>query len=185
MTNRIEHLRGILDAFAPADPTEAGSLQEMHTLMQSEGDPLPRDHLVPGHFTASAFLLSPSQEELLLIFHSKLHRWLQPGGHVDPDDPNIVESAIREIREEVAVTDLSLASEGIFDIDVTEIPARKQDPDHKHFDVRCLFRVHTDQYTAGSDATDAKWWKIEDISAQESDRSVMRAVDKIISLQKQ
>lgn len=182
---RSEHLRDLLNAFDPADDTEAGYLQEMHALLQSEGDPFSRDHFVPGHLTASAFLLSPSHEQLLLIFHGKLHRWLQPGGHVDPDDHNIISAARRELQEEVGITDLTLALEGIFDIDVHEIPAIKQDPPHKHFDVRFLFHSHTQTYAAGSDAKDAKWWNISDISAQESDRSVMRAIDKIIARQKQ
>ena len=55
----------------------------MLALCDNAGDPFSREHYVPGHFTASAFVLSPTRDMLLLVFHGKLHRWLQPGGHID------------------------------------------------------------------------------------------------------
>jgi 8-oxo-dGTP pyrophosphatase MutT (NUDIX family) len=126
-------------------------------------------------------VLSPNKAEVLLIFHGKLHRWLQPGGHVDPEDPDILEAAKREVAEEVGIdgAGLDLLADGIFDIDVHEIPARKQDPKHSHFDVRFLFRAHSLQMCAGSDAKDARWVPLDQIDGVEQDASVMRAVQKI------
>ena len=43
----------------------------------------------PGHLTGSAFVVDSSAERALLLFHTKLQRWLQPGGHADGDtNPN-------------------------------------------------------------------------------------------------
>ena len=39
----------------------------------------------PAHLTGSALVLDPSNNKALMLFHTKLQRWLQPGGHADGD----------------------------------------------------------------------------------------------------
>lgn len=177
--HRRQHLRDLLDAHVPADTTEAAHRDAMRALCDAPGDPFGRDHWAPGHFTASAFVLAPDADELLLIFHGKLHRWLQPGGHVDPDDVDILAAARREVAEETGLADVEVVGEGLFDVDVHVIPARKGDPEHRHFDARVLLRARTRAFTAGSDAKDARWVRLDAVNAHESDDSVMRAVAKL------
>ena len=120
-----------------------------------------------GHLTASAFVLDASMERLLLIHHRALDKWLQPGGHIDATDPNILHAAQREVEEETGLpaSQLSLldGSEGgiPFDIDSHPIPAnpRKNEDSHVHHDIRFLFK-----YTGSSDiiineeeSMDYKW----------------------------
>jgi len=48
-------------------------------------------------FTASVYIVH--EGKILLHLHKKLHKWLQPGGHIELDeDPN--QAAIREVKEE-------------------------------------------------------------------------------------
>ena len=179
--NRREHLRLLLDSHDPADQRERDFMARMSALLNQPGDCFSRDHFDPGHFTASAFVLSPNEEDLLLIFHGKLHRWLQPGGHVDPEDENIFAAATREVAEEVGLASeqLDRLTDAIFDVDIHEIPARKAEPTHLHFDVRILFRAKTYEMRAGSDAKDARWVPLTEMETVESDESVMRAVEKL------
>lgn len=179
-SSRREHLRQLLTQMQPFDDTEANYHQRMLALLETDGDPFSRNHFAPGHFTASSFVLHPEEKSMLLIFHGKLHRWLQPGGHIDPNDPNVIDAARREVEEETGMTDITLHHEGIFDIDIHEIPPLRQDPAHEHFDVRFLFRAKTTEFQAGSDAKDARWYNLIDINATESDQSVMRAVSKLL-----
>lgn len=181
MIDRAAHLAGLLQAHVPADEREQGFVARMMELLEHDsGDPFSRDHWAPGHFTASAFLLSPDGHDLLLIFHGKLERWLQPGGHVDPEDSDILAAALREVAEETGKTDVDVVGDGLFDVDIHTIPARKGDPDHEHLDVRVLLQCRTRAFAAGSDATAARWVRLEDINEDESDESVMRAVRKLL-----
>lgn len=168
------------EAFEPANEEERAHRDALIALAAQVGSTA-RSHFDPGHFTASAFVLSADGGSLLLIEHSKLARWLQPGGHVDPEDADLEAAARREAAEETGLTDLELLSPAPFDVDVHVIPARKQEPEHQHFDVRYLFRARSGVAVADSDALDAQWVKLEDVFEMPSDESVWRAVRKIMA----
>jgi 8-oxo-dGTP pyrophosphatase MutT (NUDIX family) len=91
-----------------------------------------------GHVTGSAWILSPDFQSTLLIHHRKLEMWFQPGGHVDPTDQTIAKTAEREAREETGLGQLDIITDRIFDVDIHEIPARKEVPKHLHYDIRIL-----------------------------------------------
>lgn len=180
MTRRA-WLDAALQTHVASDATEREHLTRMRALAASSGDAFARDHYMPGHFTASAFVLAPEADALLLILHAKLGRWLQPGGHVDPEDRDLVSAARREVAEETGLGALDLAHDGIFDLDVHVIPARAAEPAHEHFDVRFLFRAPDRSVCAASDARAVRWVPWTEVAAIESDASVGRAVAKLIA----
>lgn len=97
-----------------------------------------------GHLTASAFVLRPSDRAVLLIHHRALNRYLQPGGHLDPDE-HPLDGARREAHEETRLPlGARVLDDGLaipFDVDSHLIPARptKGEGAHYHFDYRYLF----------------------------------------------
>ena len=93
--------RAAIAAYQPLDPREAAFRERMLSLLQLSA-PLSRGHFTPGHLTASAFVVSPD-DELLLIFHRKLGIWVQPGGHIEPGDESLLDAARREVAEEVGL----------------------------------------------------------------------------------
>ncbi len=179
--HRQEHARAALAEYAARQPAAEPLVRRMLTLLNDGSAAFARDHFSPGHFTASAFVISPDEQQLLLIHHAKLHLWLQPGGHVEPEDGDLIVAARRELAEEVGIDDAELLGEGIFDLDIHAIPEGR-DPRHHHFDVRYLFRARTHQLTAASDALAARWVALEQVANQNSDASVMRAVSRLREL---
>jgi len=165
-----------------ADDDERAHGRRMLSLLDSNGDPFTRDHFAPGHFTASAFVLSPDESELLLILHAKLGMWLQPGGHVEPGDADLAEAARREVAEEVALEGLTLLSDGPLDLDIHRIPARSVEPEHEHFDVRFLFRAAHRAFREGEEIRGARWVPLHRVFQLHSDESVRRAVRKLRAL---
>jgi 8-oxo-dGTP pyrophosphatase MutT (NUDIX family) len=179
MPKREIDLRSQLDAYQAFDSAEIDRVQRMSALCDSIADPFARTSFTPGHFTASAFILAPDQSALLLILHAKLGRWLQPGGHVDASDRDLLAAARREAYEEVGIADLELLQPGPIDVDIHEIPARGDEPSHGHFDVRYLFRAPSLHFQAASDAKAARWVPLAQIAATLADGSVARAVEKL------
>src|SRR6187401_260336 len=97
-----------------------------------------RDFL-PGHITGSAWIIDQEHQQVLLTHHAKLNQWLQPGGHADGDE-NVLRVALREAEEETGLKSFkSIQPETIFDIDIHIIPARKDFPEHFHYDIRFVF----------------------------------------------
>lgn len=176
---RRQHLRTLLQEHTPADATEARHRERMLELCESDGDPTSRAHFGPGHFTASGFVLAPEGDALLLIHHRKLARWLQPGGHVDPGDADLIAAGRREVHEEVGLAELPLAHAGAFDLDVHAIPPLGSEPPHEHFDVRFLFRAASRDFDAGDEVLGGRWFPLAELDDRASDASVMRVVHKL------
>lgn len=91
---------------------------------------------LPGHLTASALVVNSLGTHVLLMFHSKLQRWLQPGGHADGDH-ELAGVALREATEETGIEGLAVLLPAI-DIDVHVIPAFSNMESHLHLDLRFL-----------------------------------------------
>jgi 8-oxo-dGTP pyrophosphatase MutT (NUDIX family) len=180
--NRRASLTEQLRGFRAADARESAYCERMQELLDLPGDPLSGEHYEPGHFTASAFVLSPSRTELLLIHHRKLGLWLQPGGHVEAHDPSVLHAARREVLEEVGIAELTLERDEPFDLDVHTIPARDIVPRHEHFDVRFLFTAASRAFAASDEVLSARWTPLAEIEGSGTDESVLRAVRKLHTL---
>jgi 8-oxo-dGTP pyrophosphatase MutT (NUDIX family) len=168
--------RALID-YQPADPREQEFRARMLALLDAP-TPLSRSHFEPGHLTASAFVLSPEGDAVLLIFHRKLGIWVQPGGHVEASDLDLEAAARREVAEEVGL-DLVGPAAAVFDLDIHDIPARKDEPAHQHFDVRFCFHSPTRAFAASDEVADARWVALSEIAQLTSDESVLRAARKL------
>jgi 8-oxo-dGTP pyrophosphatase MutT (NUDIX family) len=182
-SSRRTELRALLDRLEPADSLEREHKTRVIALLDEARDAFDRAHFSPGHVTASAFVVDPSREQLLLILHGKLGRWLQPGGHIDAGDPSVVATARREVLEETGLDLRAAANSQLLDVDVHQIPARADTPAHEHFDVRFAFEAERTDARAGSDALGARWVSIAELLAGgpelPTDESVLRAVRKL------
>ena len=167
-----------LVAYAPPDEREQSYRRRMLELCEAE-QPFARKSFVPGHFTASAIVLAPERDAVLLIFHRKLELWLQPGGHVDPSDPTILATAEREVLEEVGISGPDLGDRGILDLDIHPIPSFGSEPAHEHFDVRFLFLARSREFEKTDEVVAARWVLLADVQNVTRDASVLRAVAKV------
>ncbi len=131
-----------------------------------------------GHITGSAWLLSPDRRKVLLTYHKKLNKWLQLGGHSD-GCPNVLETALREAREESGIANVQPLSNEVFDVDVHKIPGTATRPEHLHYDVRyILISPDTEEFVTSEESHELKWVSFEDVSQYSTEESVLRMVRK-------
>jgi len=131
-----------------------------------------------GHITGSAWIIDHDHSHVLLTHHRKLDAWFQLGGHSD-GDPNTLAVALREGQEESGLNNLNPVSEAIFDVDVHLIPARKNEPDHYHYDVR--FLLEADRHAAltiSSESNKLAWVTLDEALNLSQDESIQRMVAK-------
>jgi 8-oxo-dGTP pyrophosphatase MutT (NUDIX family) len=72
---------------------------------------------VPSHLTASALVLDPAGDHVLLAFHAKGKFWAQFGGHCEPGDATVAGAALREAVEESGVPGVRLVGAAPVNLD--------------------------------------------------------------------
>ncbi len=133
-----------------------------------------RDNYYPGHLTGSAWVVDSKTSKVLLLHHAKLGRWLQPGGHAD-GEYDLSSVALREAREESGLTSLRLLDGAIFDIDIHRIPARAQEPEHDHYDVRYIVLGDSiEMPTINHESRGGGWFTRDELARVTEDESVLR-----------
>jgi 8-oxo-dGTP pyrophosphatase MutT (NUDIX family) len=156
---------------------EAATVALFEALARTRPEVFDRRH-APAHFTGSAWVVSGDGARVLLMHHRKLGRWLQPGGHAD-GDTDLVRVALRETQEETGVRELAVEG-GIFDIDRHRIPARRNEPEHWHFDVRHVLRVKGDErFVSNGESLALAWRPVAEVAGDSSlDPSLRRMAHK-------
>jgi 8-oxo-dGTP pyrophosphatase MutT (NUDIX family) len=171
-----EPLLALIDDYAARHPSENALVARFVTFVRQHQHCFQRD-LWAGHVTGSAWLLNRSRDAVLLTHHRKLGRWLQLGGHSD-GNPDALAVAQAEAEEESGLVVVPL-SPLIFDLDIHEIPARRTDPAHFHFDVRFAFVVRDHEAFAVSEESLAlAWVPIVQLSEYTDEESMLRMARK-------
>jgi len=175
MDQRRELLE-LLESYAERHPQEAVSTTQFLDFVQRNERCFERD-LWEGHVTGSAWLVDGGGRRVLLTHHRKLGRWLQLGGHSD-GDPRPLDVAQQEAREESGLDVVPLSRE-IFDLDIHEIPARKQDPAHLHYDVRFALQViGAEDFRVSAESLDLAWVPIDELARYTDEESMLRMAAK-------
>lgn len=145
--------------------------------------PFARDQYDPGHLTASGVVLSPDRTRILLVHHRRLERWLQPGGHVEPDDATMMEAARREILEETGVAIDQRAAPFVVGIDVHDIPAARGEPAHLHHDLAFRFVAASTALTPAAEVTQVLWCPVGELERYAVDEALSRSVGRALHAQ--
>lgn len=175
------HLHALLSAHLPQDEKEKNDLAQMRAWAEMLPKPFSRSQ-TSAHFTGSALVVNPSGTQVALVFHAKLKRWLQPGGHADEKDEGRMDiTALREAQEETAChVRLFPHAPMPLDVDIHLIPARKDEPEHFHLDVRFLVLADNPEALAHdeNESLGAKWVSWEEADSLVDDDSLRRLLDK-------
>ena len=168
----------LIDKYADRHPDEMDVVERFQSFVNEHERCFERD-CWDGHITGSAWLIDPDQSSILLTHHKKLGIWVQLGGHSDgdPDTPNV---AFKEATEESGL-EVEFISDEIFDLDIHEIPARKSDPAHYHYDVRFAFVAKSRTYTVSEESHDLSWIPIAELEGVTEEESMLRMQRKWLS----
>ena len=168
-------LIGDLEAYRARHPVEATTAERFVDFVRGHQRCFDRDCL-PGHVTASAWLIDPGGCRVLLTHHRKLNRWLQPGGHCD-SDPDTLRTALREAAEESGLA-VDACSNSPLDIDIHAIPARAAEPAHLHYDVRYALRAKSDDFAVSAESHALAWVEFADVADYSREPSILRMLAK-------
>ena len=158
-------------------PNESQMVERYLAFVKANGDCFERS-LKIGHVTGSAWVVNNVGSHVLLTHHRKLNIWVQLGGHADGES-DVVGVARREVEEESGIEDIELVGDGIYDVDIHEIPARGDEPKHYHYDARYAFRVIGDEdYVVSDESHDLAWIEIDKLQELTDEWSMVRMAEK-------
>lgn len=153
----------LLTGWGPPDPAQDALRHAVLAFLHARTDACERS-CVAGHVTASALVLSDAGDQMLLTLHPRLGRWVQLGGHCEPQDSDIVAAALREAEEESGIEGLSIDPD-LGAIHVHPVTCSLGVPT-RHLDLQFIARAPADAAIAISDESlDLRWWPIGELPA--------------------
>ncbi len=176
MSDPVAILRVSIEAHPPVDPREADAKEAF--LYELDRLPHPFDEREgPVHVTASGVVVGP--RGVILLKHRRLHRWMQPGGHIEPGETP-EEAAVRECTEETGLP-VTHPSDGPVLIHVDVHEASKG---HTHLDVRFLILApDEDPDPPEGESQEIRWFNWDDAEAIADDalRGALRVARSLVS----
>ena len=140
------------------DPSAEAARGQVLALAREHPDLLDR-RCRPGHLTGSALVVEEGTGQVLVLWHRKLQRWLQPGGHADGDG-DLAHVAWREATEETGIEGLRVVVPAVH-VDVHEVRPPGEDA-HLHLDVRFCILAPAGAEAIGNHESEALRWVAPD-----------------------
>lgn len=166
----------LVEAAAMEGDGEALKSRELILLLLAVSpEPFSRFQFTPGHITCTGLVLSPDGRRVLLVHHRRLGRWLLPGGHVEPEDAAVWDTARREVMEETGTDLASDAQPALVSLDVHGIPPKRSEPYHLHHDLVFQFQAHGDAIRVSEESRAVAWCAPADFDRYEVPGNVRRA----------
>lgn len=117
-----------------------------------------------------------------------------PGGHIDSNDINPLEAAIREVKEETGLVNfknINISKNELIPIDIdTHVICyneRLNLPQHYHFDFRYLFAIDkiSNVKIDKTELSSYKWIDVDELSTDTNYGKIVEKLTKVISHNKQ
>ena len=157
----------VVEAMLPPGRTDAR--ERVLGLLDEHGASLSDRTTSPGHLTGSALVVDATGERMVVLLHTKLRRWLQPGGHAD-GDLELAGVALREASEETGISGLRVMVPAV-DLDLHEVDHGDQLGRHLHLDLRFVVLAPADATIEGNhESLELRWVtlaELEDLADEE------------------
>ena len=121
-----------------------------------------------AHFTASSWVLNKEKTKVLMIYHNIYQSWAWAGGHADGES-DLLQTAIRELREETGVQNVKVLDDNIFSLEVIcvngHVKKGKYVSSHVHLNLTYLLEVDENEklQIKEDENSNVKWIPIEEI----------------------
>ena len=132
-----------IKAFPPYNEQEARDRQVILELLSIRDDLFLRENL-SYHMTASAWVVNPGRDRVLMAYHNLYNSWAWLGGHAD-GETDLLAVALREVREESGISAVSPVSGDIYSVEILTVDGHekrgKYVPSHLHLNVTYLLEA--------------------------------------------
>ncbi|MBQ3575593.1 MAG: NUDIX hydrolase [Clostridia bacterium] len=115
------NLRDVIERYVPGCEQEAQDRRMMLKYMDTFDDTLLRTNET-AHFTASAWVVNPARDRLLMVYHNIYNSWSWTGGHADGEE-DLLSVALREVMEETGLENVKAVTDEVFSLEILTVDA--------------------------------------------------------------
>ena len=137
------NLQNQLRAYKPFNEQEARDRDRILQYMDAFADIFSRENPL-CHITASAWVVNPAHDHVLMAYHNIYQSWAWLGGHAD-GERDLLSVALREAREESGVQNAHPVSEDIYSVEILTVNGHEKRgiyvPSHLHLNITYLIEA--------------------------------------------
>ena len=158
-------LRDVIESYVPFCEQEEVDRREILRLMDTGMDLMHRDF--PAHFSASAWVVSPDREHILMAHHRIYHAWSWLGGHADGEE-DLLSVAVREVQEECGASRVRVVSPKILSLEILPVQGHVKRgvwvSSHQHLNITYLLEVSRDEqvHAREEENTAVRWFTLSE-----------------------
>lgn len=173
-------LRKQIENYEPYNEQEEKDKQMMIHYIDEFDDILTRENEF-AHFTAAAWAVNPERTKVLMIYHNIYQSWAWTGGHADGDS-DLLETAIRELKEETGVKEVKAISKDIFSLEALTVNGHRKRGEyvssHMHLNLTYLLEVKEDEILKikEDENSGVKWIPVEDIERVSNEKWIREMI---------
>lgn len=127
-------------AYCPVNEQELRDKELILSFLAQNEDAFCRSNRI-AHMTASAWVVNPGRDKVLMVYHRIFDSWSWTGGHAD-GERDLLSVALREVGEETGIGCPRAVTEDIFSLEVLTVDGHEKHgeyvPSHLHLNVTYL-----------------------------------------------
>lgn len=179
----MDKLKELIRAYVPWDEQEEKDRKLILDFMEGQPDCLERSNEI-AHFTASAWVLNPGKDRVLMVYHNLYDSWSWTGGHADGEE-DLLEVAIREVGEETGLTRLAPVSESIYSLEIITVDGHwkkgRYVSSHLHLNLTWLLEALEEQELCSNpeENSGVRWMGFEEAVESSSEPWMRRVYRKL------
>lgn len=131
-------------AYTPYNEQEAADKALFLRFLETCADDLSRRESPAAHLTASAWVVSPDRQQVLMAYHNLYNSWAWLGGHAD-GNWNLLQVAEKEAWEESGIENLRSVTENILSLEILTVSGHEKKgkylSSHLHLNLTFLFEA--------------------------------------------
>lgn len=140
----MENFKLFLQNYNPADSIEETERHSFIQFLQAFGDKAYNRNNLPGHLTASSWIVNNTRQKVLMAYHKLYKSWAWTGGHAD-NNSDLLSVAFSEAVEETSISGLRALFPYPIDLNVMYVDKHYKNgnfvPCHLHFNVVYAFEA--------------------------------------------
>lgn len=132
-----------IEEYIPYNEQEAADKEVILAMLKTEPDIFRRENRT-AHMSASAWVVSPDREKVLMVYHNIYNSWSWLGGHAD-GETDLLKTAVREVREESGLNHVRPLRDSIYSLEVLTVDGHEKNGkyvnSHLHLNITYLLEA--------------------------------------------